>query len=175
MYSSASLIKHFLLWLFPALNAATTIQNKFRHEGVVRKWPRVFGPIQLATNGNAVPICKSTGAFVCSTTKLWNSSTSWGRIFCQLYFILYASSYNFSAVYDPLFWDMLILLCHYTSSKHGEHFYRIFLKLHLYVGLYVFTPTLNCASCPLLTITWGSNLSILNEDFSAKKTIKCWQ
>ena len=56
MYSSTSLMKHFLLWLFPVSDAATTIQNKFRHEGVVRKWPRVFSPIQLATNGNAVPI-----------------------------------------------------------------------------------------------------------------------
>ena len=111
MYSSASVMKHFLLWLFPVLEAAMTIQNKFRHEGVIRKWPRVFRPIQLATNGNAVPICKSTGAFVCCATKLWNYSTSSERIFCQLYLILYASSYNFLAVYDPVFWDILVVLC----------------------------------------------------------------
>ena len=129
-------------------------------------------PYNWPQNGNAVPICKSTGAFVCSTTKLWNSSTSWGRIFCQLYFILYASSYNFSAEYDALFWDMLILLCHYTTIKHGEHFYRIFLKLHLYVGLYAFTPTLNCASCPLVTITWGSNLLSTKCTFQCKKDNK---
>ena len=171
IYSSASLMKHFLLWIFPVPEAAMTIQNKFRHEGVIIKWPRVYGPIHLATKGNAVPICKSTGVFVCSATKLWNCSTSSGRIFCQLYLILYASSYNFLAVYDPVFWDISMLLCHYTCNKHGKHFYRIFLNLHLYVGLYAFTPTLNCASCPFQTITWVSNLSIQNGHFSANETI----
>ena len=111
MYSSASVMKRFLLSLFPAPDATMTIQNKFRHEGVVRKWPQVFGPIQLATNGNAMPIWKSTGAFICCATKLWNCSTSSGRIFCQLYLILYASSYIFLAVYDPVFWDISVVLC----------------------------------------------------------------
>ena len=37
IYSRGSDMKRLRLWLFPAPEAATTIQKRFKHEGVVRK------------------------------------------------------------------------------------------------------------------------------------------
>ena len=99
---------------------------KFKQDGVVRKWPRVLGPMQLATNDKTVPICKSTGAFVCLATNVWNVNTSDGNILSQLYWILYASSYNFSAVYKVDAWDMTMcfnnLKWTFTLNIPNEYF-----------------------------------------------------
>ena len=56
MYSIGSVMKRFQLWLLPAPDSPTKIQNRFKQHACVRNKPFVFGPKQLATNGNIVPI-----------------------------------------------------------------------------------------------------------------------
>ena len=60
-------MKRCLVTLLPTPDAATFIQNRFKTEGCVKKWPLVRGPKQADTKGSTTPMCNSMGTFFPST------------------------------------------------------------------------------------------------------------
>ena len=84
MYSKGSDMKGCLVTLLPTPDAATFIQNRFKTEGRIKKWPLVRQPKQADTKGSTTPMCNSIGAFVSFHTSLWYLYTHSGRWFLQL-------------------------------------------------------------------------------------------
>ena len=74
------------------LNICVEYITDIKHDVLYINMPLVFGPMQLATNGNIVPICKSTGALHSFAMRWWYLNTSLGKNFSHSYLILKASS-----------------------------------------------------------------------------------
>ena len=91
-------MKRCLVTLLPTPDAATFIQNRFKTEGHVKKWPLVRGPKQADTKGSTTPMCNSMGAFVSFYTSSWYLYTHSGRWFIQLNVMLLALSYSIPEV-----------------------------------------------------------------------------
>ena len=57
-------MKRCLVTLLPTPDAVTFIQNRFKTEGRIKKWPLVHGPKQADMKGSTTPMYTSMGAFV---------------------------------------------------------------------------------------------------------------